>query len=1763
MDLLEEFLESGDFTEGLVAKDIAKFMIEKAFAENPEEPECPIIDKLVLEFEEIVTHEITNRSFMETEVHIYDDEKEILFTELYRKAQEQKQLYDHEYIPFQNHLIKINTQKEQEIQDLEKKCESFSTQNSLLKQKIQDAHTKNTQLEPQVEGLEILEDRLLTRTNLIKEKEQTLLDKNSSINQNKDAINAVVVKIESASSHLTDLKHQVAQNQSKDTLLQESLQHKGNIPHRAQVILQQLNTIQSIPPIQLDNFPEIDKIAAVAKTPTTHTPITYSIPKPNLAPKAIIKQVAVVASTDQHDVKDVASDDFLRNVHDLSQMPQPFQELFSAAADHFANQINEKTHQLIDLYNAYDALESENRNLINQEQYEGDQQAYLVSKQNRIPQVENALATIETESERLSEEISTSNALDKKLKKDVETLNQIDRKLSDQIKTLDDYNQKLLVNAPLYERIKTIMLEEQVNALTEDLEKVNQEATLAHQAAEDARKTTQELSKQLEEAEHELASLHKREEESDFRNQVTPFNAEMISAQQPEMAALYQKSIENESLLSAIRLELSQKLKALQRAEDNAAALFIKTKQLIETEKTLSAENEQYLATNDQLTAQLSAQAEKARKTTETVNSLQESLLELQQAHHDDEQKVKLLSSENAKIIATNTTLKQTITDLSSDIKTIADKLIAEQKKVKTATALVEDTQKALKLAEEKANTLIAETIALRQDHKIDIEKLKTTTSETELIKTQLADQTEELLQRQSIINTLEIDLNRLKEKNTEILSQNEVYLSQNATLNDQLTSQALQVSATQQSLLGTQEALSNLENVHETLIRRADLLDEINKELSTKVSQLETAVSDLENKLVHANKALEAESKKIIIAQKETTQATSSLAEAQTIIVSLRTEATEREANFKQAISELSLTEKESREQLEAAHIAAMATLNEKLVTYEDSITQLTSQITQKNTEIDGHKNALKLLKTELKTLQGEHQTLKEQHATSLTTNEGLETQLKLARDTLSISEANLQQLTTSHSQLEAGTKQLELEAITLRTMNSELNQTVITLTSDINKVSNELAAELKKVETASKLVKETEASLVIAETKIQSLTQEHETDIEKLKKADLEIHLIKTQLANQTDELNQRQNAINALTTELESLKIINTTLTKENDGYLLKNEELTQQLLDAENLAHQIGEDLETSNELNQQLSAKADELDLANKELNSKIIQLETSVSELETRLNIAIQELGNSAEKIATAQKETESTKLSLDLAKKTIETLELEATKRQLEFKQSIKMLSDAEQGKRDQLKSEHIAEMDALNQKLLDAKEAVAGLSGALLETKLTIDEYINQLATLTTKFDRLQTEHTELKAQYSESEKRNHSLNDQLNRQEIEMAAAKKALLQSEQNLTQLTTRNTKLDQLANELFEKNKTLVAQNEILILQVEHLTNQFDKIKLKNEEDFIKTLAERVQKADNVLMNKAENLSLDELDEKIDKHQILIDRLSDEYLAMDDFNDERVDELLERWEYIQTALLRLRDVKDREQTPPITNHQRPLNQQAYPNIFYEKSGGMQSMFKDEYIHDDEDEYVYRPDPLRNGVTISYEVPAPTVYEGRLLTEGDCIRSTVAFKRGVDEEPAVGLLKQDHTGKVVDLTQDNLTNDEKEVMALKQAKMLLTNCDVTHMTNPAIVIRGTGEEDKAQAGRVWAALLLLKKDNRDFDRIKIVSKIRGVGEQMIGPAQDAAPAVNDAFIRKHLSAKLIPGGEVAKDSLQNLGDFKHRALSLKLPEEKEE
>ena len=42
MGLLEEFQATRDLKEGLVAKDIAKFMIEKAFSENPEEPPCPI-----------------------------------------------------------------------------------------------------------------------------------------------------------------------------------------------------------------------------------------------------------------------------------------------------------------------------------------------------------------------------------------------------------------------------------------------------------------------------------------------------------------------------------------------------------------------------------------------------------------------------------------------------------------------------------------------------------------------------------------------------------------------------------------------------------------------------------------------------------------------------------------------------------------------------------------------------------------------------------------------------------------------------------------------------------------------------------------------------------------------------------------------------------------------------------------------------------------------------------------------------------------------------------------------------------------------------------------------------------------------------------------------------------------------------------------------------------------------------------------------------------------------------------------------------------------------------------------------------------------------------------------------------------------------------------------------------------------------------------------------------------------------------------------
>ena len=176
----------------------------------------------------------------------------------------------------------------------------------------------------------------------------------------------------------------------------------------------------------------------------------------------------------------------------------------------------------------------------------------------------------------------------------------------------------------------------------------------------------------------------------------------------------------------------------------------------------------------------------------------------------------------------------------------------------------------------------------------------------------------------------------------------------------------------------------------------------------------------------------------------------------------------------------------------------------------------------------------------------------------------------------------------------------------------------------------------------------------------------------------------------------------------------------------------------------------------------------------------------------------------------------------------------------------------------------------------------------------------------------------------------------------------------------------------------------------------------------------------------------------------------------------------------------------------------------------------------------------------------------------THYKGVTLQDGDKIYSTASFpvqNRGTPQAPndvgAKGVLVQDHTGKVSDMTvateRAKLTGQEKAQMALKQAKMLLTN------------LKGTGEQtvyitgaDADQAKRVCAALLLLKGDLQ----INIESHVPGCEVRKAAWNQRQKTVERD-FIKLYL-----PETDIPKSMLKGLQQETHEFISGTLSRRKE-
>ncbi|WP_158618914.1 hypothetical protein, partial [Legionella qingyii] len=176
------------------------------------------------------------------------------------------------------------------------------------------------------------------------------------------------------------------------------------------------------------------------------------------------------------------------------------------------------------------------------------------------------------------------------------------------------------------------------------------------------------------------------------------------------------------------------------------------------------------------------------------------------------------------------------------------------------------------------------------------------------------------------------------------------------------------------------------------------------------------------------------------------------------------------------------------------------------------------------------------------------------------------------------------------------------------------------------------------------------------------------------------------------------------------------------------------------------------------------------------------------------------------------------------------------------------------------------------------------------------------------------------------------------------------------------------------------------------------------------------------------------------------------------------------------------------------------------------------------------------------------VALSVANPIETRYQGVKLQQGDKIESVANFPakprgRNPLQDSATGKLVQDHTGKVTDITdaaeRDKMTEQEKSQMAIKQAKMLITN------------LKGTGEQtvfitgdDQHHADRVYAALLLMKNDLK----FKIESHVPGCEGPRKRAGFELQSTVDDKFIKDKLRGyndKALEGFKTeAKDFIAN-------------------
>lgn len=171
-------------------------------------------------------------------------------------------------------------------------------------------------------------------------------------------------------------------------------------------------------------------------------------------------------------------------------------------------------------------------------------------------------------------------------------------------------------------------------------------------------------------------------------------------------------------------------------------------------------------------------------------------------------------------------------------------------------------------------------------------------------------------------------------------------------------------------------------------------------------------------------------------------------------------------------------------------------------------------------------------------------------------------------------------------------------------------------------------------------------------------------------------------------------------------------------------------------------------------------------------------------------------------------------------------------------------------------------------------------------------------------------------------------------------------------------------------------------------------------------------------------------------------------------------------------------------------------------------------------------------------PAKAPVVLAVTGGSPVFYQKVQLEKDDIIRAEATFPHKSSAPvattalaPITARLEQDHQGKVSDVTADadyaKLSDEQKSLVALKQAKMVLDNYEPGRTKE--IVVSG-GDVNLDKANRVYAALLYLKRENPKLDGIAIISRVNGceVPKNMLVPDF----VLRNRFIEEHFSGHLI-------------------------------